>query len=908
MAVQDTTLITHETRVFKMNGHKAISRWATGFAIAAVAVLAVLYSGPTSAGAQTCVDDGFEENDTFATATALAAGATTAAHICGLDIDVFKIAVNAGDTIEVTINSIAAQGDIDAWLRRPDFIEVDGTFDPVDVATMTTYATSTGDYFVQVFGDGSIDNSYDITITVIPDPSPCTDDAFEDNDSAQAATPLQRDTPVDATICGIDNDYFGIDLIAGETINIDALFTVNDGAGDIGLALFEPGSGTSIELGTSTPTGETLLHTAQVTGNYKIIVRTFFDEDNTYSIEATVAPPCVDDAAEDNDTFATGAAIVSGVPFDGSVCGDDRDWFLFPVSAGDTVSIEALFIDADGNIDLFVNRPDGSSRGGISTDTDDETFTFLATQTGNYGVELFLPSASSVDGLENTYQLTVTVSGPQCVEDQFEENDIFAEATPISIGQTITAVSCPEDDFSTVSDSDWYTFPVMDGERITLDLQYDAPGDQLFAQLVDPNGGFGARPVADETGNYAVRIDSDNGTAIDYTLTVTTECVDDGFEENDTQQTANRRISGSSPNGTVCPGDQDFFSIRAKAGETINYELFFDHADGDLNFDVFDPLGVLIDSASSTTDNESTTGVATMDGDYAVSIYSADGDINDYLLTLTLIPLPTCDGETVTIFAQPGIPTTGTPNRDVIYGTSGPDTINGLGGDDVICGADGADIISGGNGFDTIFGGPGDDRISGQGDTDELHGEDGNDIINGGTGNDDIYGGDGDDDLRGQAGNDSMYGNADVDQFFGGSGDDTIETGTGGNFGTTQVVRGGGNNDTITGSPDADQLEGGAGLDIINGEGGDDFIKGGLGFDRLNGGDGSDTINGEGSRDIIHGDAGNDTLNGGTGNDDIFGDAGSDDMSGQGDTDLCDGGPDTGDTATTTCETVLGVP
>ena len=261
-----------------------------------------------------------------------------------------------------------------------------------------------------------------------------------------------------------------------------------------------------------------------------------------------------------------------------------------------------------------------------------------------------------------------------------------------------------------------------------------------------------------------------------------------------------------------------------------------------------------------------------------------------------------------TVFAGAGDDVvSGFTENDVLYGEDGEDRINGGAGDDTVFAGNDDDIVNGGGGVDTVYGGPGADTIGGQGGGDFLYGDEGNDRINGGVGDDLIEGGPGDDDLRGQGNADTLNGGEGVDQFFGGSGNDIINTGTGGNLGTTQVVRGQGNNDIINGSPQDDDLEGGSGLDELYGEGGNDRLRGGNASDDLYGGPGADTLEGGATRDFLYGGEGDDTLKGGTGNDDLFGEGGNDSLDGQGDTDLCDGGANS-DTATATCETLANVP
>jgi len=134
------------------------------------------------------------------------------------------------------------------------------------------------------------------------------------------------------------------------------------------------------------------------------------------------------------------------------------------------------------------------------------------------------------------------------------------------------------------------------------------------------------------------------------------------------------------------------------------------------------------------------------------------------------VPLWLCFGQMPTIYAAPGIPTEGTPGRDVILGTTGNDVIHGRGGGDRICGLGGDDILEGDAGRDRIDGGDGSDIIrSGGGWHHKLLG---------GAGDDTIVVASGLNTVRGGAGSDYI---AATDTAFtvlrGGSGNDTIESG-----------------------------------------------------------------------------------------------------------------------------------
>lgn len=150
----------------------------------------------------------------------------------------------------------------------------------------------------------------------------------------------------------------------------------------------------------------------------------------------------------------------------------------------------------------------------------------------------------------------------------------------------------------------------------------------------------------------------------------------------------------------------------------------------------------------------------------------------------------TCNGKTVTITTEPGVPTNGTdgddviigsPADDVINGRLGNDTICGLGGKDEIRGAAGADWINGGGGGDKIWGGDGHDILQGGDGWDRMFGGSGKDNMDGGGGNDFMRGNGWADTMLGSAGNDDVHGGLANDILFGGPGDDYLRGSNGTN-------------------------------------------------------------------------------------------------------------------------------
>lgn len=84
-----------------------------------------------------------------------------------------------------------------------------------------------------------------------------------------------------------------------------------------------------------------------------------------------------------------------------------------------------------------------------------------------------------------------------------------------------------------------------------------------------------------------------------------TSCTDDSFEENDTQETAAPVALPFTETGLrICWQDYDYFAFPLSEGETLQVDVSFAYADGDIDVALHDPAGSLVVAANSLTDNE----------------------------------------------------------------------------------------------------------------------------------------------------------------------------------------------------------------------------------------------------------------------------------------------------------------
>ncbi len=113
-------------------------------------------------------------------------------------------------------------------------------------------------------------------------------------------------------------------------------------------------------------------------------------------------------------------------------------------------------------------------------------------------------------------------------------------------------------------------------------------------------------------------------------------CQDDGYEENDTAAQAPLLQPGTYADLVICSGDEDWFRVEFPANTRVTVSITFTHAQGDLDLYLMDETGLrALESATSQTDNETLTYVATTDTRAYIRVAGYQGAANTYTLTYT---------------------------------------------------------------------------------------------------------------------------------------------------------------------------------------------------------------------------------------------------------------------------------
>ncbi|MCB9593539.1 MAG: hypothetical protein H6719_12465 [Sandaracinaceae bacterium] len=240
--------------------------------------------------------------------------------------------------------------------------------------------------------------------------------------------------------------------------------------------------------------------------------------------------------------------------------------------------------------------------------------------------------------------------GGMCTDDSREDNDTATTATrytaPITDGQICSG------------DEDFFAIAVGMGDEVvvTVDGFSHSAGD-LDLELRAADGTILGTSASVRDSESVTYCNGDAATtltarvfgfssaenAYSFRADVAPDpagcCVDDLGEDDDSRTTARTLTFTSdvaSAEGTACSGDDDWLAIPMSGPGTIDVLVLFDHALGDIDIALYDPMGTRLRSAVSSTDDEMMTVDVSGGGTYTLRIYSfgARGG-NDWIAEIT---------------------------------------------------------------------------------------------------------------------------------------------------------------------------------------------------------------------------------------------------------------------------------
>lgn len=278
-----------------------------------------------------------------------------------------------------------------------------------------------------------------------------------------------------------DTDAFLFSAEAGWGISLRAAFS--HVAGDVDMLLIGPSGGEW--LADSSDDDELLTLRAPETGDYEVRI---FGRDATqpsYSLSLDLeerAALCMDDAFDadgGNDTPQRASALAATEDQQLMICSGDADFYTTDLVAGARLTVLAAFRHADGDLDMRITGPEGTTARSTSS-TDDEIIALIAPADGPYIVEIF-----GFQGASNRYEMTSEIVAPAaCEADALEPNDTPQTPSVLAVGQQANLRTCGE--------PDWYRAEAPAGQALKITVSYDgeAPVEvEAFSADGGPRGG-----------------------------------------------------------------------------------------------------------------------------------------------------------------------------------------------------------------------------------------------------------------------------------------------------------------------------------------------------------------------------------------------------------------------------------
>ena len=286
----------------------------------------------------------------------------------------------------------------------------------------------------------------------------------------------------------------------------------------------------------------------------------------------------------------------------------------------------------------------------------------VAAEAGNHLLRVY-----GFRGAQNTYSLMVTVDEAGCVQqppdDLLEDNDTPDNATDLGIGPAAGEVEHVEL-VAAGDDEDYYSMQACAGAVVTALIHFAHAGGDLQLSMLNGDGVVlassvsetddeGVSYVVQEAGGYTLRVWSVDAGGRDtpYRLVVEIDdedCApaegepdDDGFEDNDTQDTASELAlpvvdANDLVDLIILEGDDDWYAVAVCAGGTLSVAMSLVDADGDLDLAIHAVDGTILDSSTGVGDDEFADATPDEASTLFIRVYGWQGVANSYTLTLEL--------------------------------------------------------------------------------------------------------------------------------------------------------------------------------------------------------------------------------------------------------------------------------
>ncbi|MDY0059314.1 MAG: pre-peptidase C-terminal domain-containing protein [Myxococcota bacterium] len=285
-----------------------------------------------------CPADAGEPNENAGQASPLPLGDSGPYTICAEDRDVYRFAVNAGDTVTATVDFVHAAGDLDARLFTAAGEDLRVSATSTDQEQVTAVAPTTGELFLEVYGFRGARSSYRLRLEVGGGEG-CAGSNDEPNETPGQATPLSPGSH-EAAICNRggedDVDSYRITLPAFTGLRVTARFSQQQG--DLDMLLTDE-AGTLLGLAESMDDDEEISFPGLLAEAPVILqIYGYSGAETGYGLELELVPfagQCLPDLSEPADDQGNPSLVLlgaGGFTQPGlSWCGDE-DWYALDLT------------------------------------------------------------------------------------------------------------------------------------------------------------------------------------------------------------------------------------------------------------------------------------------------------------------------------------------------------------------------------------------------------------------------------------------------------------------------------------------------------------------------------------------------------------------------------------------------
>ncbi|MHA2398996.1 MAG: PPC domain-containing protein [Promethearchaeota archaeon] len=549
------------------------------------------------------------------------------------DDDWFKIQVSPGEErLVVFLLFKHIEGDIDIEIYNNSLAFIGGNYSITDDEFIDIIVPVAGQYYIKVYL-GNAGNAYNL---LWDDMNPLAlDDVFEENDDPGTAFNIsmyQNMWLSSINELGIqsDDDWFEIYINPGfEHLRVHCIF--NNDSGNIDLDLY---TSSMAMVANSWLSGNHEIIDTVLPSNETYFIRVHYGNGgNVYDLLWQSLP--TEDSYEENDNWTTAYDLApwaaSWLPFGPGIL-NDEDWFRIYLDPGEERIIADLtFNHLAGNIDMELFDWNFAYITGSHSLDNNEYLDVNVGSNGTYYLRIYSPDPYT----GNVYDLWWEDLTPTGGDDWMEENDDFWSSKWVNPNYYSNLMI-------NETDEDWFHIFLNPGDVIDIAIYFNHMEGDLELVLYDPtyiqrmdslssNDDEYITYMADMSGDWRIQVYHAAGdTKVYYDLDIWLNAGDDWAEEND-DFWSSRYVDPMYHSGLKLVGsDEDWFHIYLNSGDTLHVDLFFNHFEGDLELELFDPSYINRMGSYSGDDDEFITFTADMSGDWRIRVFHAFGNSSVY--------------------------------------------------------------------------------------------------------------------------------------------------------------------------------------------------------------------------------------------------------------------------------------